>query len=155
MGYHSTLTTIVKYVLVQRIATPGDNYACLTCKWYWRYDITPPQTQGTGTNCRCSTDTAWAFPLKSTLNGFTAAQKTMLDNIPLGSPYPASTVYWSTRQDVGNAWGGFFRFAPTSGKVSTTASYTFDMCAGCAFNQIGDKGFIMGRLNMSFTNTNG
>lgn len=43
-------------------ATPGDNYACLTCKWYWRYDITPPQTQGTGTNCRCSTDTAWAFP---------------------------------------------------------------------------------------------
>ncbi|KAG2426484.1 hypothetical protein HXX76_011713 [Chlamydomonas incerta] len=152
----ASLTTVAKYVMVQRVATAGDNYDCLTCKWYSRFTITVPAgSAGAGTNCRCSTDTAWAFPLKSTLNSFTATQKTLLDNIPLGSPYPSNSVYWYTRQDVGNAWGGFFRFAPVSGKVSTSTVYTFDMCAGCAFNQIGDKGFIMGRLTFNFTTTNG
>ncbi|KAG2438907.1 hypothetical protein HYH02_010702 [Chlamydomonas schloesseri] len=147
----SSLTTVSKYIMVRRIDTASDNYDCLTCKWYNRFEITALP----GSNCRCSSDTAWAFPIKSTLNAFTATQKTQMDNIVLGSPYPSNNVYWSTRQDTGNAWGGFFRFAPSSGKVSTTNVYNFDMCAGCAFNQIGDKGFIIGRLQFQFLTNNG
>ncbi len=38
--------------------TATDNYECLGCKWYNRYEVTALP----GSNCRCSTDTAWAFP---------------------------------------------------------------------------------------------
>ncbi|KAG2453811.1 hypothetical protein HYH02_002018 [Chlamydomonas schloesseri] len=151
----SSLQFVDKYIYIEAIPTATDNFACLNCSWFRVYSIAGSPAP----KCRCSEDTAWAFPLKSTLNALTAAQKQMTDNIPLGAPYPSNSVFWYPRKENGNAWGGFFRFAvPTSGgtagRVSTTTTYSFDLCAGCAFNSI-DKGFIMGRVNFTFTSVNG
>ncbi|KAG2432532.1 hypothetical protein HXX76_008877 [Chlamydomonas incerta] len=140
----TTYAVVDKYVYIERMTTAADNYDCLDCLWFKVYTVKKPST------CRCSTDTAWAFPVKSTLqNGLTAAQLSATTEVQLPSPDYPGNVYWAAKQeDNSQAWGGYFHITPPLG----TTTYTFDMCAGCAKNSLGTKGFIMGKLSVVFTN---
>ncbi|KAG2435632.1 hypothetical protein HXX76_006835 [Chlamydomonas incerta] len=148
---NTSYTVVQKYLFIESIATGSDNFACLTCSWFRVYTVTKP------TNCRCGSDTAWAFPLKSVLTSWTAGQAASTTEIGLpAASYPGG-VWWQARQETAQAWGGFFRIAPAlsnPNRVSTTRTLVFDMCAGCAMNQIG-KGYIMGKVNFTFTSVNG
>ncbi|KAG2454093.1 hypothetical protein HYH02_001132 [Chlamydomonas schloesseri] len=142
----NTYAAVDKYVYIERMTTASDNYDCLDCLWFKVYTIQKPS------NCRCTSDTAWAFPVKSTLqNGLTAAQLSATGEVALPlNDYPSGNVAWAAKQeDNSQAWGGYFHITPPLGATTT---YTFDMCAGCAKNALGTKGFIMGKLSVVFTN---
>eukprot|EP00198_Chlamydomonas_reinhardtii_P011815 XP_001701152.1 predicted protein [Chlamydomonas reinhardtii] len=98
--------------------------------------------------CVCSTDTAWAVPLKPVMEGLVVGTGEQ----QLGAPYPAG-VYWTARSDAtkANAWGGYFRITPIP---HTSYVYEFDVCAGCGQNRVG-AGFIMARLKFQITSANG
>ncbi|KAG2435492.1 hypothetical protein HYH02_011787 [Chlamydomonas schloesseri] len=116
-----------------------------------------------GATCRCTDDTAWAMPVKAVLDSWTGtanAQSTAEVSLPT-TYYPANT-FWAARNETANAWGGYFHMLPTKGgsnrsptfSQNTASNYTFDVCAGCAQNQIG-KGYIAGKVVFRFTSTNG
>ncbi|PNW72663.1 hypothetical protein CHLRE_15g637602v5 [Chlamydomonas reinhardtii] len=132
---------IVNYLYLAHVATPSDNYACLTCDFYNLAKVTPSA-------CVCSTDTAWAVPLKPVMEGLVVGTGEQ----QLGAPYPAG-VYWTARSDAtkANAWGGYFRITPIP---HTSYVYEFDVCAGCGQNRVG-AGFIMARLKFQITSANG
>ncbi|KAG2449152.1 hypothetical protein HYH02_005899 [Chlamydomonas schloesseri] len=148
---NTSYSVVDKYVYVSHIPTDPLNFACPNCTWYNVFTISKPP------NCICRYDTAWAFPLKPVLTSWTSSQAQSTSEIALPSTYyPGSPVYWTARADT-SAWGGFFRFQPAASnpnRVSTTTTYAFDMCAGCAQNSIG-KGYIMGKVNFTFTSVNG
>ncbi|KAG2452385.1 hypothetical protein HYH02_002631 [Chlamydomonas schloesseri] len=152
------LTTVDKYIVIQRIATATDNYACLTCKWYNTYEVRAPQP-----SCSCASDTAWAFPVKAVLSTISASSLSSTTEILLPAPYnDASTladptnpgltrVWWAARPEANAAaWGGYIRI---SGPLDSAREFEFDMCAGCAQNSLGTKGYIMGKLKVKFQPT--
>ncbi|KAG2429095.1 hypothetical protein HXX76_011335 [Chlamydomonas incerta] len=148
----SSYATVAKYIYVVSIPTDTTNFACLTCSWFRVYVVAG--------QCRCGSDTAWAFPVKSVLSSWTAGQAASTAEIALPAATYGTGVSWAARSENSNAWGGYFRFAPAAGGVDTTRSYTFDMCAGCAqasaprYNSL-SKGYIMGKVTFTFTSVNG
>ncbi|KAG2444044.1 hypothetical protein HYH02_009242 [Chlamydomonas schloesseri] len=131
---------------IQKENTPADDYACPTCKHY---------TVNQVSSCWCEDESAWAFPnaagMQSVTMGSTAEQ-----NVTSG--YPGAQVFWNSRTEESNrrAWGGFFRILPAaSGNHDTSIEYTFDLCAGCGQNRVGNGGFIFGRIKFQITQNKG
>eukprot|EP00198_Chlamydomonas_reinhardtii_P011799 XP_001701136.1 predicted protein [Chlamydomonas reinhardtii] len=139
---------IVNYLYLAHVATPSDNYACLTCDFYNLAKARNKVIHVTPSACVCSTDTAWAIPLKPVMEGLVVGTGEQ----QLGAPYPAG-VYWTARSDAtkANAWGGYFRITPIP---HTSYVYEFDVCAGCGQNRV-SAGFIMARLKFQITSANG
>ncbi|KAG2437721.1 hypothetical protein HYH02_011099 [Chlamydomonas schloesseri] len=154
--YDVTLTTLQGYLLVQRIQTDPTN-TCQSCKWFWSFNVQTNVPAG----CRCvGGETAWAFPVKAVLSKLTTAQLASSTELTLTSPYPSTPkVTWTARQELNangqgtGAWGGYFRFFPKADGTQDTVPYTFDVCAGCAQNQLGTKGYIVGQITFRFTPT--
>ncbi|KAG2451042.1 hypothetical protein HYH02_004311 [Chlamydomonas schloesseri] len=134
-----TYAAVDHYLYIKRIATdPKDD--CPNCHHFNTFTVTKPK------ECVCGSATAWAFP---SLRDFdkNLAQYTDLNStseIMLPSPYADGSMFWTARPEMnpnGNtitAWGGFFRVAA----VEDT-------------NALGTKGYVMGRLKLSFESNDG
>ncbi|KAG2435978.1 hypothetical protein HYH02_011691 [Chlamydomonas schloesseri] len=142
----TTYNRIAFYLYIQKENTPSDNYACPTCKYYSVNQVS---------SCWCDDENAWAIPIASVMESLPASSTA--EQI-LTSGYPGGAqVFWNPRtvDNDRKAWGGFFRILPAaSGNHDTSIEYTFDICAGCGQNRVGN-GFIFGRIKFQITHIKG